>query len=141
MRRINLGLRGYCFKDYDSKPLIDKEPLEAVCVFDAVKSNEMKDRFNELNEKALKLMQEQRDFAKEAIKPGKTALPWEVWVNVMSEETGYEPKRVGIVSVEKVEPYEYPYFLYMDTNGYEYKSEDLSPAAQWEVVNAYMSSL
>ena len=29
----------------------------------------------------------------------------------------------------------------MDTNGYEYKSEDLSPAAQWEVVNAYMNSL
>lgn len=62
----------------------------------------MKNRLNELNEKALKLMQEQRDFAKEAIKSGKTALPWEVWVNVMSEETGYEPKRVGVVSVEKV---------------------------------------
>ena len=101
----------------------------------------MKNRLNELNEKTLKLMQEQRDFAKEAIKPGKTALPMEVWVNVMSEETGYEPKRVGIVSVERMEPYEYPYFLYMDTNGYEYKSEDLSPAAQWEVVNAYMNSL
>ena len=101
----------------------------------------MKNRLNELNEKALKLMQEQRDFAKEAIKPGMHALPMEVWVNVMSEETGYEPKRVGIVSVERMEPYEYPYFLYMDTNGYEYKSEDLSPAAQWEVVNAYMNSL
>lgn len=101
----------------------------------------MKDKFQELNQKQLQLWQEQRDFAKMAIKPGKHPLPWEVWVNVMSEETDYEPKRVGIVSVEKVEPYEYPYFLYMDTNGYEYKSEDLLPDAQWEVVNAYMNSL
>ena len=101
----------------------------------------MKDKFQELNQKQLQLWQEQRDFAKMAIKTGKHQLPWEVWVNVMSEGTGYEPKRVGIVSVEKVEPYEYPYFLYMDTNGYEYKPEDLLPDAQWEVVNAYMNSL
>ena len=101
----------------------------------------MKDRFQELNQKQVQLWQEQRDFAKMAIKPGKHAFPKEVWVNVMSEETSYEPKLVGIVSVEKVEPYKYPYFLYMDTNGYEYKSEDLLPDAQWEVVNAYMNSL
>lgn len=81
----------------------------------------MKNRLIELNEKRVNLMQEQRDFAIKAIKPGKTALPWEVWVNVMSEETSYEPKRVGIVSVERMEPFEYPYFLYTDTNGYEYK--------------------
>lgn len=101
----------------------------------------MKDRFQELDQKQVQLWQEQLDFAKMAIKPGKHPLPMEVWVNVMSEGTGYEPKRVGIVSVEKVEPYEYPYFLYMDTNGYEYKFEDLLPDAQWKVVYAYMNSL
>ena len=101
----------------------------------------MKNKLNELNDKLSQIRKEQQDFAKSAISPGKHPLVMEVWVNVMSERTGYEPKRVGIVQVERMEPYEYPYFLYMDTEGYEYKAEDLSPDEQWEVVNAYMISL
>ena len=101
----------------------------------------MKDKLAELNERCLKLMQECRDFEKQVIKPGVTPLPYEAWVVVISEATGYEPKMAGIVSVEKIEPYEYPYFLYMDTNGNQYKSEDLSPDAHWKVLNAYMNAL
>lgn len=101
----------------------------------------MKNRLIELNDKRVALMQECRVFEKKVIKPGQTALPYEVWVTVSSEGTGYAPKRVGIVSVEKMEPFRYPYYLYMDTDGNEYLSEDLSEDAHWDVLNAYMESV
>ena len=99
----------------------------------------MKDKFRELNERRSILMQECRDFAVQAVKPGLHPLPYEVWVDVKSEANGYKPECVGIVSVQRMEPYEYPYFLYVDTNGNVYKSEDMSEDSQWKVLESYMN--
>lgn len=100
----------------------------------------MKKKMEELRMTWLKLDYDCIEFMREYFRTGVTPLPYEVRGIVSSERTGYEPRRVAIVAVDKLESGEYPYFVFTDSDGYEYIHEDLSFEAKWNVMVAYVSS-
>lgn len=100
----------------------------------------MKKKMEELRMTWLKLDDDCTEFMREHFRTGVTPLPYEAWGVVSSKRTGYEPRKVAIVSVEKLESGEYPYIVFTDSDGYDYIHEDLSFEAKWEVMVAYVSS-